>query len=589
MAYPYNGSKLIKLLQQQHIRRTQSDLFRSGTFTLNWRTKVGSSTAPDVETLISAGERCGSWSSVSVIKRNRINGSWQEFTEISRPEDKREVGENWESLRELPLHGYIPGASIRGVVRAWARQFPNLQSRVTALLGNQIDRNITPGKIEFLDAFPMEPTKLSLDIVNPQQNFQVFHQGQGTPLSLYTLGDGWKSLEFLVGIRGIPGQATLEEINEVWNWVQQALMTQGIGSRRASGYGSIKRSRDLVFEKVEGYSTKTLHFSLYSQGCAGPNTKTPELRPAHWRGWLRSWLMRFFLGVMTIEHAKATVGELLGTLEEGIGSSQHQGCVRLSLIPKQIWGEYSETLSEFQRFYAWEGRVEITAPIAILNELVLPIIRVAVSISGLGRGTRRPLHKFVMERNGQESARGSHLLVKHKVATELKSFGAKLGAETLRDIYQNWCNAVQQRWSSRFQVQNNVNAEVFSPTGCAVYLVPGPVQEPIEFEDFEWKKIYPNRSTGQPRPIRPQETRGAGMELIYQPQYKRKPEVGGDAASGNAHCSWVSIRRIKRAPQQFGEVVCVFMGQPNPLRQSFLRELAQLDDAEHLFGVRPNN
>ncbi|MGY2711863.1 hypothetical protein ACVWWZ_002593 [Thermostichus sp. OS-CIW-39] len=137
----YTGPRLIKLLAEQHQKRS-SNLFRQGTFTLRWRAKVGSYPHPDVETLVSAGEPCGPWQP----KRGR-------------PEDKRNVGENWELMPDLPLNGYIPGSSIRGIVRAWAKQQPERIPKMEALLGFQKETVISAGKIQFLDAWPLEPTR----------------------------------------------------------------------------------------------------------------------------------------------------------------------------------------------------------------------------------------------------------------------------------------------------------------------------------------------------------------------------------------------------------------------------------------------
>lgn len=582
--YMYSGPKLIDALAKQHQKRSQSNLFKSGTFTLNWRAKVGSFPHPDTETIVSAGEPCGSWKTVTVTRRERDrNGQWQNNQYSSRPEDRRNVGENWQSLRELPLNGYVPAASIRGIVRAWASQHPAIKPRMEELLGHQSDSEIIPGKIEFLDAFPTESTKLTLDIVNPQQDFQVFHNGQSTPLSLYTLGDGHEDIEINVAIRGKAG-ATAEEVNTVWEWVQQALSTQGIGSRNASGYGGLKAPSDYqpsegLPKLPEGYSSKILDFKLYSQGNAGPNMQTPELRPTHWRGWLRSWLLRFFLGVMSPDDAKYTVGELLGTLEESRDGNSRQGLVRLELIPGKDWRVKSED-GGYLRFYKWQGKVKISAPKDILNNIILPIIKIANRVGGVGKGWRRPLHRFVMN-NGSEAARGCHLELTHRVMPRdaerpvERAFGVNLKSEDWTSIYQDWRSAVKKEWSHRYSVNiTPIEAEVFSPTTCAVYIVPGPDENPIDVQELEWINS------------RPSDTRGEGMELIYKPTYKRKSDVGGDAGAGNAHCSWASIKRVKK--EDYKEVVCIFLGDGRKqLRSQFLRDLSNLDDAIHLFGQTP--
>jgi CRISPR-associated protein Cmr6 len=570
----YTGIQLINLLEKQHQKRSQSGLFKKDTFTIQWRAKVGSFPHPDVETIVSAGEPCGAWRPTQ-----------------GRPEAKRNVSENWERLRILPLNGYIPGASIRGLVRAWAKQRPEILPRMHELLGYQENDKITAGKIEFLDAWPEQATKLTLDIVNPQQEFQIYHQGQCTPLSLYTLGNGKDVISVIVAIRGIPGKTTDEEVTEVWEWVEQALTLYGVGSRTASGYGSLKLLNSSQNPTPDpNYGVKQFEFSLYSQGSAGPNIRTMELRPSHWRGWLRSWLMRFFLGVMPENLAKLTVGELMGDINAGDGNSR-KGCVRLQMIQGKIWGDRS---ADEPDFYLWKGKLQISAPQDILNKIILPIIRFAVMVGGVGRGWRRPLHIFHMN-NGRAASRGTQLILTHKLRNnttnqwDTKPFGLPLDTTAWTKAYSNWLIAVQNNWNDRVSTDNhNIKAEVFSPTTCAIYVVPGPDLNPIEASSLEW---YQTKKA--------EATRGNGMYLIYHenhPQnYKRNQDLGGNAGAGNAYCSWASIKRVnipnKQEETNCQEIVCLFMGGQTPnanhVRSRFLRDLENINGNVHLFGVQP--
>lgn len=565
----YTGNKLIELLEKQHQSR-HPELFKKGNLSVLWRAKVGSFPHPDIETIVSAGEPCGAWKPTPGCPQN-----------LSRPEGKRNVGENLQFFQDLPLNGYIPGSAIRGLVRSWAKQRPEIAPRMRELLGYQDDTKITAGKIEFLDAWPEKATKLTLDIVNPQQEFQVYHQGQGKPLSFYTLGNGEQPISVTVAIRGIPNKATAEEVNEVWEWVKQALSLYGVGSRTASGYGAINAGVSQPNPEPE-YAVKSFDFTLYSQGCYGANPQEIDLRPAHWRGWLRSWLLRFLLGVMSEANAKQTLAELLGTLEpKGV-----KGCVRLQMTKGDPWGKSSKNSP---RFYSWKGKLQISAPKEIQNKIILPVIRFAVMVGGVGRGWRRPLHIFNND-SGYSAARGAYLRLTHQVKNattnkfEPKPFGLALNPEKWNEAYQNWLTAVRSKWPNRINIGiNNQQAwEIFSPTTCAVYAVAGPNNEPVDFGEIEWQENGVD-------------TRGDGMDLIYDPNYKRKIDVGGNAAGGDSHCSWVSIKRVKIRHQTVDtdcqEVVCLFMGgktaQSNHLRSRFLRDLAGYQGALSLFGVTP--
>ncbi|MFM6071201.1 MAG: RAMP superfamily protein, partial [Dolichospermum sp.] len=259
-----------------------------------------------------------------------------------------------------------------------------------------------------------------------------------------------------------------------------------------------------------------------------------ELRPSHWRGWLRSWLMRFFLGVMPENLAKLTVAELMGEIDAGDGKSR-KGCVRLQMIQGEPWGKRSDNQPSF---YLWKGKLQISAPKDILNKIILPIIRFAVMVGGVGRGWRRPLHIFNMN-TGRAASRGTQLILTHKLQDqntgELKSknFGLPLDSTIWTKAYSDWIIAVQNYWSDRVSINNrNIRAEVFSPTTCAIYAVPGPDVNPIETRLLKWEQTNNVEAT-----------RGDGMYLIYHenhPQnYKRNPDLGGNAAGGgNGHCSW---------------------------------------------------
>jgi len=581
----YTAPKLIELLEKQHQNRGKADLFKQGIFTIQWRAKCGSHPHPDLETMIPASEPCGTWTPNNGCPRN-----------IARPEAKRNVGENYQYFRELPYRGYLPASSIRGLVRAWAtKQGGEIKSEMERLLGKQEDDTINAGKIEFLDAYPEKETKVTLDIVNPQQDFQVYHNGQSTPLSFYTLGNGNNKIRVKVAIRGIEGKVTSEEVAQVWKWVEQALSLYGVGSRTASGYGAIQANSKLKLRSQPNHKTKTFTFSLYSQGCGGASVKDIQLRPSHWRGWLRSWVLRFLLGVMSRQDAERTIGELMGTINAENDNSSQMGCLRLEMnlqkLGKKEW--YLES-DDSPDFYLWKGNLKLTAPTNIINKIILPIVKFAVSVGGVGRGWRRPLHIFTMN-NGRESARGCHLILHHKVkdktTEELKTklFGLFPNQpQTWQTTYDNWLNSVREIWGSRIRLNanNNSQAEVFSPHTCSVYVVPYPKEDPLDnntWGDFDYVE----------------DTRGEGMDLIYQPTYKRKQDVGGNAGSGGAYCSWVSIKRVNAHHPEIKnsfcqEVVCIFMGgipvnHPNHLRARFLRDLARINGSRNLFGlIAPN-
>lgn len=210
----------------------------------------------------------------------------------------------------------------------------------------------------------------------------------------------------------------------------------------------------------------------------------------------------------------------------------------------------------------------------ILNKVVLPVMAFATTVGGLGRGWRRPLHFY----QGKSFPRGTQLhLQQMRGEQPPANWTVPINSDDWTKVYDQWKQAVKSCWPERVRMVGAVSAEAFSPTTCAVYSVPGPEQEPLDFARLEWLADEASRA------------RGEGLDLIYRPQYKRKPAVGGIAASGDSHCSWVSIRRVQqRHPTEktdCQEIVCLFMGRPNPLRQSFLQHLQHIQGSTRLFGL----
>jgi CRISPR-associated protein Cmr6 len=643
----YTAPLLPKLLAQQTEER-KPGFFKQGKFTLQWRAKVGSFPAPDVETLISAGELNAPWK-WPVKSQQTASGEY----ETHNPHDFSEKLEN--RRKTVPLNGYIPASSIRGIVRDWAKQRPDLRQRMLDLLGSQDKQgNIKGGKIEFLDAWPVEPVEPSIDVANLQQDFQIFHPTklQPQPHALYTLGDGKTPIEVVVAIRGIPHKAELIDVETVWEWVTQALNQHGVGSRTAAGYGTLNPDPDstaavTVSADRPGYITRIFDFELYSQGCYGAIHNQVELRPTHWRGWLRSWLLRFLLGVMSPDNALKTLADLMGSLGKG-GSKATQGKIHLKVEPNKAFWKIKSSHTPY--FYGWKGQLLLTGPEDLIRDVVVPVIKFAATVGGVGRGWRRPLHIYQMRKKDKKTQkyyhepafRGTHLILREGSESCLLPIDPSIWSS----MYAEWSNKVQQYWGSRIVLLKlRSREEAFSMATCAVYAVPGPAKNPIGTKKKSEAR-RPNTSlaaafsrameSGQQLPASSYEnhirwivsdpeknsgkTRGSGMNLIYKSPHKFNIEVGGTAAHENGtHCSWVSIRRLQTEvtihspPCKTAEtldfslngggecerlqtendkncygIVCVFMGDNHPDRQRFVRDLADLPGAVHLWDLQLN-
>jgi CRISPR-associated protein Cmr6 len=649
---PKTATLLVKLLEEQHQERSPH-LFRQGIFTLVWRAKVGSFPFPNLETIVSAGEPCGrfDW-------RSQDNADHFRYDQDPPANENKEnppkyfgsLSELAKDCRTLPLHGYVPGSAIRGIVQNWAMKQNSIsKTEITRLFGEQKgDNEITPGIVEFLDAWPTQPSSLTLDVVNPQERFQVYHDNgeQPAPHALYTFGDGRSPIPFTVAVRGLPGKANRSDIDTVWSWMTKALAQHGLGARTASGYGILESSVTSNSAPDPSHRIQRFDFILYSQGIEGAiqGKGHMELRPSHWRGWLRSWVLRFLLGVMSETNAHIILESLFGTIESTEDASlnrpkkQHrQGCVRVQLLPKktgQPWGELSKDDKNTPDFYIWQGQVQISAPVDILEKILLPIVKFAASVGGVGRGWRRPLHFFVKKAKDSDHqlkfSRGTQLVLTK--IDDSKPYQIPPEQGQWDSLYTELADAVRAKWGNR-GTPSNLNAEVFSPKTCSIYMVPGPTKDPIDFDSTRSKQRTQKTSSSMAlaRGARPGQqrsnlltstetqrsqtiqwitsssvkTRGAGMNLIYSTlesnpsrNYKGNREVGGQAARGgskSSFCSWVSIRRINKSlaveNTECQEIVCLFLGQKgsegyHPDRYQFLIDLENIEDSRYLFGVR---
>lgn len=157
-----------------------------------------------------------------------------------------ENGFTWHHTLGTP---YIPGTSVKGVVRAHTR----LLSEEGKLTGEEIDRVFGPdegnersvGSIIFLDAIPFKPVKLDCDIMTPHYG-PYYSSGKEIPGDWHSptpipflVVDG--NQEFLFGL--IPRSAeALPDVQIVKGWLKDALDLSGAGAKTNVGYGRFVQS-----------------------------------------------------------------------------------------------------------------------------------------------------------------------------------------------------------------------------------------------------------------------------------------------------------------------------------------------------------
>lgn len=133
---------------------------------------------------------------------------------------------------------FLPGSSVKGMVRAWAKAEQEDQGDWKRILGSQKQ----VGSVRFLDAVPVGPVSLEADVMTPHYGGWTCEDPPGdwrspTPIPFLTTALGTR---FVFGI--VPTSATQDgDLDTVSGWLDKALKWAGAGAKTAVGYGRMKR------------------------------------------------------------------------------------------------------------------------------------------------------------------------------------------------------------------------------------------------------------------------------------------------------------------------------------------------------------
>ena len=133
---------------------------------------------------------------------------------------------------------FLPGSSIKGLVRAWAEleagPSPDPGTR-KCLLGDAGHA----GRVAFLDAVPIRPVWLEADVMTPHYAGWSLDEPPGdwrspTPIPFLVTAAG---APFLFGIIPCHRSVSDGDLIAVWDWLSSALEWTGSGAKTAIGYG----------------------------------------------------------------------------------------------------------------------------------------------------------------------------------------------------------------------------------------------------------------------------------------------------------------------------------------------------------------
>lgn len=454
-----------------------------------------------------------------------------------------------------PIYGipYIPASSIKGILRTWAKKNDKSSDEINHLLGFLQGDKASMAAVEILDTFPTAPS-LSVDVATPQWTWQGSQVKYGpSPHQILSL----QNLNLNIGLTHT-SRGRAEDVQVVMDWLEQAMLASGLGSRVSAGYGQAYQVNGLT-RPEENSSCRSEHrFELWSQGIYGGDSRRREFRPSAVRGMLRYWFRAVALGLYSPEHCKELEAKLFGTLE-----------------PKATQGSVSIQV-EFEESYI--SKSDIDLPHNIFGKLILEaqesehltliqnVYKLAIHLGGVGRGARRPLH-------WNSGLRGCYWEPEKKDRLDCNKGIWQDFLTSLKTSFTNVRKADPRHKLSSGNPgdpgKGKRNQDVLN-ANSAIFLIPSPNMK------------HPNKVSDWPQEGQSSEIRGEALDFLYNPNYKGKNQqkignefVGGEL--GTPSFVWISSDNLNVSKQSY-QVVTVFgtdhiSDNTLPGRQKFVEDL----------------
>lgn len=144
---------------------------------------------------------------------------------------------------------YLPGSSLKGLTRAWAKDAGYTCEQINRLLGEQGEA----GRVAFLDAVPVQPVKLEVDVLTPHYANWSESNLPGdwrspTPVPYLVAAPG---LSMLFSVIPLPW-SSVEDLSIARECLAGALSEFGAGAKTAIGYGQFSiQSDDPFLQRLE--------------------------------------------------------------------------------------------------------------------------------------------------------------------------------------------------------------------------------------------------------------------------------------------------------------------------------------------------
>jgi len=142
---------------------------------------------------------------------------------------------------------YLPGSSVKGIVRSWAKVWEEEADEVVnRIFGPRGSDSASVGSVIFLDSIPVDQVQLKSDVMTP--HYGPYYQGNEPPADWHNpvpvpflVVDSKQ--DFLFGL--LPRRPTewqdKEDCQKAVGWLKLALKYVGGGAKTAAGYGRFEQ------------------------------------------------------------------------------------------------------------------------------------------------------------------------------------------------------------------------------------------------------------------------------------------------------------------------------------------------------------
>ncbi len=142
---------------------------------------------------------------------------------------------------------YLPGSSVKGIVRSWAKAWEEESEEVISrIFGTKDSDSPSVGSVIFLEAIPLDKVQLKPDVMTP--HYGPYYQGSEPPADWHNpvpvpflVVDSKQ--DFLFGLlpRRPQEAQDKEDCQKATKWLKDALKYIGGGAKTAVGYGRFEQ------------------------------------------------------------------------------------------------------------------------------------------------------------------------------------------------------------------------------------------------------------------------------------------------------------------------------------------------------------